>query len=262
MTIDDNSMVKKAIEKAAATGRIIGYSLVYPDDQDINSQMRDIIAHTKKTVEVVPQIAMETAVENGYIIGYARVSTDAHDTIRQVRDIIAYTKKTGARAPQIVTEIASGAKDRPELMATIAGLVPGDTLIVTEFSRLTLRGIPELLEIARKVTGKGAALVEIRSGMRYDNTAIGKLLILVTETFDRMERERIGERTKSALQARKAAGMKLGRPAGKSKLDEKKVEIMGYQKMELSKAKIAKLVGCSRSTYLAWLEKETEKVGK
>jgi DNA invertase Pin-like site-specific DNA recombinase len=57
---------------------------------------------------------------------------------------------------------------------------------------------------------------------------------------------------------RKEKGMKLGRPAGKSKLDERKIEIEGYQKMELSKAKIAKLLGCSRTTYLAWLKKESK----
>ena len=71
-------------------------------------------------------------------------------------------------------------------------------------------------------------------------------------------KEMISERTKSALRMRKEKGMKLGRPAGKSKLDERKVEIEGYQKMELSKAKIAKLLGCSRTTYLAWLEKESK----
>ena len=66
----------------------------------------------------------------------------------------------------------------------------------------------------------------------------------------------ISERTKSALQARKAQGVKLGRPAGKSKLDYKREEIEKYQKLGLNKSSIAKLLGCSRSAYLNWLEKE------
>ena len=199
-------------------------------------------------------------VSGGQVIGYARVSTDAQDTDRQVRDIIAYAKKTGAGAPRIVTETASGAKDRPELMATIAGLVPGDTLVVTEFSRLTRRGIPELLEIARKVTGKGAALVEMRSGTRYDDTAIGELLISVTATFDRMERERIGERTKSALQARKAAGVKLGRPAGQGVKVPEAAKAAGVSLADIdrmlgagaSAATVARLLGLDARTVLRW----------
>jgi DNA invertase Pin-like site-specific DNA recombinase len=205
--------------------------------------------------------AMETAAASGRIIGYARVSTDAQDTDRQVRDIIAYTKKTGAGAPQIVTETASGAKDRPELMATIDGLMPGDTLIVTEFSRLTRRGIPELLEIARKVTGKGAALVEIRSSTRYDDTAMGELLISVTATFDRMERERIGERTKSALQARKAAGMKLGRPTGLGVKVPEAAKAAGVSIADIdrmlgvgtSAAAVARLLNIDARTVLRWM---------
>jgi len=197
---------------------------------------------------------------SGQVIGYARVSTDAQDTDRQVRDIIAHAKKTGAGAPRIVTETASGAKDRPELMATMAGLVPGDTLVVTEFSRLTRRGIPELLEIARKVTGKGAALVEITSGIRYDNTAIGELLIAVTATFDRMERERISERTKSALQARKAGGMKLGRPAGQGVKVPEAAKAAGVPLEDLdrmlgagaSAATVARLLSLDARTVLRW----------
>jgi DNA invertase Pin-like site-specific DNA recombinase len=139
--------------------------------------------------------------------------------------------------------------------------MPGDTLIVTEFSRLTRRGIPELLEIARKVTGKGAALVEIRSGTRYDDTAIGELLISVTATFDRMERERIGERTKSALQARKAAGMKLGRPTGLGVKVPEAAKAAGVSIADIdrmlgvgtSAAAVARLLNIDARTVLRWM---------
>jgi DNA invertase Pin-like site-specific DNA recombinase len=72
----------------------------------------------------------------------------------------------------------------------------------------------------------------------------------------------ISDRTKSALKARKAAGVKLGRPEGKSKLDGSKEEIEKYQKLGINKSAIAKLLGYSRSAYLHWLAKETVKYGQ
>jgi len=186
--------------------------------------------------------------------GYARVSTEGQDTDRQVQDLLEYAKKTGAGYPVIVTETASGAKERPELTAMLAGVGAGDTIAVTEFSRLTRRGIPELLEIARTVTAKGAVLIELRSGTRYDDTAMGEMMMSFTATMDRMEREKISERTKSGLKARKAAGVILGRPKGISKLDSKRAEIEKYQKLGINKTAISKLLGCSRTAYLNWLD--------
>jgi DNA invertase Pin-like site-specific DNA recombinase len=191
------------------------------------------------------------------IYGYARVSTDQQDTDRQVRDILEYAKKTGQEAPCIVTETASGAKDRPELMTLLDRLGKDDTILVCEFSRLTRRGIPELLEIARTITSKGAALVEIRSNTRYDNSAMGELLMSFTATMDRMERERIGERTKSALRARKAQGVKLGRPST-SRLDGQVKDINKYLIMGIDKTAISKLLGCSRGALINYLNKHPE----
>jgi DNA invertase Pin-like site-specific DNA recombinase len=173
------------------------------------------------------------------VYGYARVSTDKQEGQRQIDDILAYCKKHGLGAPKIIQETASGAKDRPELAELLDGLGQGDTLLVTEFSRLTRKGVPELLQIARAVTSVGAVLTEIVSGTKYDNTAIGELLIAFTATVDRMERERIGERTKSALQMRKARGMKLGRPTGGSVLDQHKNDILKYQELGMTKSQIA-----------------------
>ena len=56
---------------------------------------------------------------------------------------------------------------------------------------------------------------------------------------------------KEALAARKAAGVKLGRPQGKAKnlkLDVRKDEIQKYINIEVSKAAIAKIIGCPATT--------------
>jgi len=201
-------------------------------------------------------------IEAGRVYGYCRVSTDKQDSERQQSEILDYAKKHGLGDVTIFRETMSGTKEKPELERLLSGLKQGDTLAVWELSRLTRSGISAVFEIAGRVRKAGAVLLETSSGRVIGNDTNGEVYLFALGLSAKIEKEMISERTKSALKMRKEKGMILGRPAGKSKLDEKKLEIQGYQKMELSKAKIAKLVGCSRSTYLAWLEKETEKAGK
>lgn len=115
-----------------------------------------------------------------------------------------------------------------------------------------------MFEIAGRVRKAGAVLLETSSGRVIGGTIRTARCLFALGLSAKIEKEMISERTKSALRMRKEKGMILGRPAGKSKLDEKKVEIMGYQELGMSKAHIARRLGCSRTTYLAWLEKGIE----
>jgi DNA invertase Pin-like site-specific DNA recombinase len=158
----------------------------------------------------------------------------------------------------IFRETISGTKEKPELERLIGQLRAGDTLAVWELSRLTRSGMSALVGITGRVQKAGAVIIETRSGQVIKNDAMGDMYLAMLGLAARIERDMISERTKSALKMRKEKGMTLGRPAGKSKLDEKKVEIMGYQELGMSKAHISRRLGCSRTTYLAWLEKESK----
>jgi DNA invertase Pin-like site-specific DNA recombinase len=193
------------------------------------------------------------------VIGYCRISTDKQDAERQVGEILSYCEKEGLGAPTIVRETASGAGDRPELEKVLAGLQEGDTLAVWELSRLTRGGVAALFTIAERVRKAGGRLLETKSGTVIDSSVAGEAYVFALGLAARIERDMISDRTKSALKARKAAGVKLGRPEGKSKLDEKREEIEKYQKLGINKSATAKLLGCSRSAYLHWLTKENVK---
>ncbi len=87
--------------------------------------------------------------------------------------------------------------------------------------------------------------------MVFDNSLQSKITATVLGLAAEIEREFISSRTKEALAARKAAGVKLGRPQGKAKklkLDAKRGEIQKYLNMGVSKAAIAKIVGCPSTT--------------
>ena len=67
----------------------------------------------------------------------------------------------------------------------------------------------------------------------------------------------ISERNKEALRAKKAQGIKLGRPKGpgKSKLDNYKDEIIAMLKTGYPKTRIAKKYGICRQNLYNWIEK-------
>jgi DNA invertase Pin-like site-specific DNA recombinase len=195
----------------------------------------------------------------GRVIGYCRVSTDKQDAERQVGEILSYCKEHTMGDPVIVREVAHGTGERPELQRVLGELGPDDTLAVWELSRLTRGGVGSLFSIVEQVRKAGAKLIETKSAVTIDSTVAGEAYIFALGLAARIEREMISQRTSSALQARKKAGVKLGRPAGKSKLDDRREEIGKYQKLGLNKSSIAKLLGCTRATYLHWLDKEAQK---
>jgi len=71
-----------------------------------------------------------------------------------------------------------------------------------------------------------------------------------------IERDLISERTKSALAARRKAGVKLGRPMGKSKLDLKEEEIKGLVNMGVKQKRVALQMKCTEATLSNWLKRK------
>jgi len=197
--------------------------------------------------------------KNAQVIGYCRISTDRQDAQRQVSEILTYCEAHSLGAPVIVRETAHGNGDRPELDRILANLHEGQTLAVWELSRLTRGGVAALFTIVGQIRDVGASLLETKSGTIIDSSVAGEAYVFALGLAARIERDMISERTKSALAARKAQGVKLGRPEGKSKLDLKREEIDKYQRLGLNQTSISKLLGCSRSAYINWLRKEAKK---
>jgi DNA invertase Pin-like site-specific DNA recombinase len=188
----------------------------------------------------------------GRVIGYARVSTDKQDVERQKLDIMAYCEKEGVPLEKIVVETVSSRKATREVYKVVDSLRAGDVLVVTELSRLARSSI-ELDEICAKVIRAGASLKSLSPECVVDGSILGQTMKFALGISAQLERDFISERTKSALKARKEQGVKLGRPKGKSKLDERRGDIEKYLELGINKSNIAKLLGCSRTALLNWL---------
>lgn len=119
-----------------------------------------------------------------------------------------------AQGGQIVAEFAeheSGKVDaRPQLAKAIAACEEaGAILLIAKLDRLSRR-VAFLFELKEQLEAKGLEAICIDMPEIMKST----LMLGVMASLAQQERELISERTKAALAAKKAQGIKLGRPKG------------------------------------------------
>lgn len=183
---------------------------------------------------------------------YLRVSTDLQDVQNQKHGVLEYANHHGFASMQFVEDAVSGKKPWREraLGHILTQAQEGDTVIISEVSRLA-RSTLQVLEILQHCTESQINLHIAKNNMVFDNSMQSKITATVLGLAAEIERQFISDRTKEALAARKAAGMKLGRPVGKAeklKLDVHREKIQSYINLGVSKTAIAKILGCPRST--------------
>lgn len=200
------------------------------------------------------------------VYGYMRTSTGGQDGTGQVNKINAYAAENGLKIDSWVKEQISSRKPRSEreISRLVEMLGPGDTVLVSELSRLGRSSMTEISAIVESIRDAGAELVVVSDRLTISP---GHMPVQVSALLNalgiaaQIEREMVSQRTKAALQARREQGVKLGRPKGTSKLRDRDDEIQRYLDLGLNKASISKLLGVSRSTLYDYL-RETERAGK
>jgi DNA invertase Pin-like site-specific DNA recombinase len=152
-------------------------------------------------------------------IGYLRVSTseqvDSGAGIEAQRSaILAEAQRRGWSEVTFVEDLGYSGKDlnRPGVQAALAALKGhrADALVVAKLDRLS-RSLLDFAGLMQVSTRERWALVALDLGV--DTTTLsGRAMAQVMATFAELERGMIGQRTKDALAARRAAGVRLGRP--------------------------------------------------
>ena len=147
----------------------------------------------------------KTPIATSRKVGYARVSTTEQDLFMQTEAL----KKHGCE-PIFVEKISAVSSKRYQWMLARKFLEAGDTLVVWSMSRIG-RNAAHLLAIEKELSDEGVTIHSLTEPMFDTATAHGRLMFTVKAAFDQFEREVTQERTRSGLQARKAAGHILGR---------------------------------------------------
>ena len=197
------------------------------------------------------------------VYAYLRVSTDQQDVDNQRHGIYSYCNTRNLTQINFVEDTVSGRKkwrERKIGELLTATMQPGDTLVVSEISRMA-RSTLQVLEILEIATDKCVAVHVVKQDMIFAETPdmTSTIMATVLGLAAQIEREFVSQRTKEALAARKQAGMTLGRPRGpaaRHKLDDREMEIRGLLDKRVNKRAIAKIVDCAPSTLYDWLKRK------
>lgn len=142
-------------------------------------------------------------------IGYARVSTQDQELDAQIDAL------TQAGCVRIFDEKASGMDpERPQLKATLEYLREGDDLVVYSLSRIG-RSVVDLVLTVVALEDRGIGLVSLVEPIDTRSTAqtaTGRFTLWLFVILAGLERDLTQERTRATLEAKRAAGIRGGRP--------------------------------------------------
>lgn len=187
------------------------------------------------------------------IYGYIRVSTDKQTVENQRFEILEFAKRNSLVLDSWIEETVSGTI-RPENRALgklLDSIQKDDLIICSELSRLG-RSLFMIMSILNKLMEKGARIWTIKDGYRLGDDIQSKVLAFAFGLSAEIERNLISQRTKEALERKKAEGQKLGRPKGSttdsSKLDGAEIGATIMLMQGISVNQMAKLYGVHRNT--------------
>lgn len=184
------------------------------------------------------------------IHGYARCSTSdsKQDIDRQVREL----KAAGAERIWLEYEHGDAAvKDQQEAM--LEATKPGDTIIVSEVSRLA-RSVRQLCAVIDCIRDKHLCLVilgSITMDCRMDTPdPMTEAFLQIAGVFSQLELSMIRQRVRSGMANAKAKGKQIGRPA--TTFDQIPAQFFRYYSLfqtgHLSLTELARLADISRPT--------------
>lgn len=182
-------------------------------------------------------------------VGYIRVSTVEQNEQRQVKDLME-----NAGVEKVFMDKLSG-KDtnRPQLKELMDFVRNGDTVIVSEYSRLA-RSTQDLLTIIDTLHSKGVNVISRKENFDT-STPQGKLMLTFFAGIATFEREIMLQRQKEGIAIAKAEGKYKGRQ-GKNKPANWKDLKAGYLNRTLTVTEIAKQCEVSRPIVYKWLKED------
>ncbi|MCC8154039.1 MAG: master DNA invertase Mpi family serine-type recombinase, partial [Tannerellaceae bacterium] len=197
------------------------------------------------------------------IYAYIRVSTDKQTVENQRFEIEKFAKDKELIIDKWISEVISGTKAAKErkLGPLLKKMQPGDTLIVTEISRLG-RNLMGIMSILHLCMNKETNVFTVKERYELGNNINSQILAFAFSLSAQIERDLISQRTREALARKRALGISLGRPVGckstRYKLSGKEKIVYKMLADGKSKAAISRKLKVHRSTLDVWLKKWEE----
>lgn len=182
-------------------------------------------------------------------IGYARVSTSEQDLDTQINLL----QLEGCE--KIFSEKISGTKkNRPQLERLLDTLREGDTVIISELTRLS-RSTKDLFNIVDFIQAKGANIKSLKESWVDTTSPIGSFMFTVMAGITQFERDLISLRTKEGLETARKKGKIGGRP----KIKQEKLDVaINLKYAGLSVSEITNITGVSKTSLYRALKKSEQ----
>lgn len=172
-------------------------------------------------------------------VQYVRCSTDHQSFQRQLEILKPYDIEKSFEE-----KISGKNMDRPRLHEMLDFVREGDTVYVSEFSRLA-RSTQDLLNIVSSLEKKGVTLVSCKESVDT-STPTGRLMMTMIGALSQFERETINERVRAGVAIAKAAGKYKGRSPVRIK--DFPAYYDRYLRREFTKTSLAQELHISRQT--------------
>ncbi len=185
-------------------------------------------------------------------IGYIRVSSEGQNSARQ-KDQLSHLG-----LDKIYEEVISGASmDRKELQELLKELQPGDTVYVTDLTRIT-RSTKDLFSLIEQFREKEALLVSLKDtwlNLSEDNP-YSEFLLTVMAGVNQLERDLIRMRQKEGIAVAKKEGKYKGRMTRYTNSHEGLQHALElYDSGDMTVKRICSITKISKSTLYRAIEK-------
>lgn len=193
------------------------------------------------------------------IYGYIRVSSDRQTVENQRFEINKFCERQGLKVDGWIEETISGIKapDKRALGKLLRKVQKDDLIICAELSRLG-RSLFMIMEILNICMTKECRVWTIKDNYRLGEDIQSKVLAFAFGLSAEIERNLISQRTKEALDRKRAEGVILGRPKGRK---SSRVKLSGHEQTiktllerKVPKVRIAKIFGVDRMTVDAFIK--------
>ena len=182
-------------------------------------------------------------------VGYIRVSTVEQHEDRQVKDLTENAKVSKV----FIDKLSGKDTNRPQLNAMIDYVREGDTVVVSEYSRLA-RSTRDLIDIIETLQNKGVTVISMKEKLDT-STPQGEFMLTGFAGIATLERKLMLQRQREGIAIAKANGKYKGRQSKQKPDDWESLKAM-YMSRQITVSEIAKRCDVSRPIVYKWL-KET-----
>ncbi len=185
------------------------------------------------------------------MIGYVRVSTAEQSEERQIRAL----QDQGAEKI-FCEQLSAKTMERPKLLEMLDYAREGDTVIVSEFSRLA-RSTKDLLDIVDRLRSKGVEIKSLTESLDT-STPTGELMLTVIGAIATFERKIMLQRQREGIKIAQEQGKYKGRARLKKPPQWQEWKAQFYRREIRTIAALARMCGCSNVTVKKWLRESAD----